>query len=47
MMVDKAEDMIFHNCDFMKQYHDAPNNKTNTVPGHGYFDKLASFEEEH
>ena len=31
----------------MKQYHDAPNNKKNTVPGHGYFAKLASFEEEH
>ena len=31
----------------MKQYHDAPSNKKNTVPGHGYFPKLASFEEEH
>ena len=47
MMVDKPEEMIFCNCDFMKQYHDAPNNKKNTVPGHGYFAKLASFEEEH
>ena len=27
MMVDKPEEMIFYNCDFMKQYHDAPNNK--------------------
>ena len=27
MMVDKPEDMIFYNHDFMKQYHDAPNNK--------------------
>ena len=40
-------EMIFYNRDFMKQYHDAPNNKKNTVPGHGYFAKLASFEEEH
>ena len=47
MMVDKPEDMIFYNRDFMKQYHDAPNNKKNTVPGYGYFFKLASFEEEH
>ena len=46
MMVDKPEDMIFYHCDFMK-YHDAPNNKKNTVPGHDYFAKLASFEEEH
>ena len=46
MMVDKPEDMIFYNRDFMKQYHDAPNNKKNTLPGHGYFAKLASFEEE-
>ena len=29
--------MIFYNRDFMKQYHDAPNNKKNTVPGHGLF----------
>lgn len=36
MMVDKPEEMIFYNRDFMKQYHDAPNNKKNTVPGHGY-----------
>ena len=47
MMVDKPEEMIFYNRDFMKQYHDAPNHKKNTVPGHGYFAKLASFEEEH
>ena len=47
MTVDKSEDMIFYNCDFTKQYHNAPNNKKNTVPGHGYFAKLASFEEEH
>ena len=47
MMVDKPEDMILYNRDFMKQYHDAPNNKKNTVPGHGYFAKLASFEVEH
>ena len=47
MMVDKPEDMIFYNHDFMKQYHDAPNNNKNTVPSHGYFAKLASFEEEH
>ena len=47
MMVDKPEEMVFYNRDFMKQYHDAPNNKKNTVPGHGYFAKLASFEEEH
>ena len=33
MMVDKSEDMIFYNRDFMKKYHDAPNNKKNTVPG--------------
>ena len=46
-MVDKPEDMIIYNRDFMKQYHDAPNNTKNTVPGHGYFAKLASFEEEH
>ena len=46
MMVDKPEDMIFCNHYFMKQYHDAPNNKKNTLPGHGYFAKLASFEEE-
>ena len=48
MMVDKPEDMIFYNRAFMKQYmyHDALNNKKNTVPGHGYFAKLASFEEE-
>ena len=46
MMVDKPGD-IFYNRDFVKQYHDAPNNKKNTVPGHGYFAKLASFEEEH
>ena len=39
--------MIFYNRDFMKQYHDAPNNKKNTVPGHGSFAKLASFKEEH
>ena len=39
MMVDKPEEMIFYNRDFMKQYHDAPNNKKNTVPGHGYFAK--------
>ena len=45
-MVDKPEDMIFYNRDFMKQYHDAPN-KVMAVPGHGYFAKLASFEEEH
>ena len=31
MMVDKPEDVIFYNRDFMKQYHDAPNNKKNTV----------------
>ena len=31
----------------MKPYHDAPNNKKNTVPGHGYFAKLASFGKEH
>ena len=24
---DKPEDMIFYNRDFMKPYHDAPNNK--------------------
>ena len=47
MMVDKPKDMIFYNRYFMRQYHDAPNNKKNTVPGHGYFAKLASFEEEH
>ena len=47
MMVDKPEGMIFYNRDFMKQYHDAPNNKKNTVPGHGSFAKLASFKEEH
>ena len=47
MMVDKPEEMIFYNRDFMKKSHDAPNNKKNTVPGHGYFAKLASFEEEH
>ena len=47
MMVDQPEEMIFYNRDFMKQYHDAPNNKKNTIPGHGYFAKLASFEEEH
>ena len=47
MMVDKPEEMIFYNRDFMKKYHDAPNNKKNTIPGHGYFAKLASFEEEH
>jgi len=41
-MVDKPEDMIFYNRDFMKQYHDAPN-KVMAVPGHGYFAKLASF----
>ena len=46
-MVDKPKDMIFYNRYFMRQYHDAPNNKKNTVPGHGYFAKLASFEEEH
>ena len=46
-MVDKPEEKIFYNRDFMKQDHDAPNNKKNTVPGHGYFAKLASFEEEH
>ena len=34
MTVDKSEDMIFYNCDFTKQYHNAPNNKKNTVPGH-------------
>ena len=34
MMVDKPEDMIFYHRDFMKKYHDAPNNKKNTVPGH-------------
>ena len=46
MMVDKPEDMMFYkyNRDFMKQYHDAPNNKKNTVPGHA---KLASFKKEH
>ena len=47
MMVDKPEEMIFYNRDFMKQYHDALNNKKNTVPGHEYFAKVASFEEEH
>ena len=47
MMVDKPEKMIFQNRDFMKQYHDAPNNKKNTIPAHGYFAKLASFEQEH
>ena len=47
MMVDKSEDMIFYNRDFIKLYHDAPNKKRNTVPGHDYFAKLASFEEEH
>ena len=46
-MVDKPQEMIFYNRDFMKQYHDAPNNKKNTVSGHGYFAKLASFEEKH
>ena len=30
----------------MQQYHDALNNKKNTVPSHGYFAKLASFEDE-
>ena len=33
----KPEDMIFYNCDFMKQYRNALNNNKNTVPGHGYF----------
>ena len=47
MMVVKLEDMIFYNRDFIKLYHDAPNKKRNTVPGHDYFAKLASFEEEH
>ena len=47
-MVDKPEDMFFCNRDFMKKDHDAPNNKKNrTVPGHGFFAKLASFEEKH
>ena len=31
----------------MSQYHDVPNNKKNTDPGHGYFAQLASFEKEH
>ena len=46
MMVDKPEEIIFYNRDFMKQYHDAPNNKKNIVPGHGYLAKLVSFEED-
>ena len=45
--LDKPKDMIYYNRDLMK-YHDAPNNKKNTVPGHDcYFAKLASFEEEY
>ena len=45
--LDKPKDMIYYNRDFMK-YHDAPNNKKNTVPGHDcYFAKLASFEKEY
>ena len=47
IMVDKPEDIIFYNRDFMKQYYDALNCKKNTVPGHGYFARLDSFEEEH
>ena len=46
MMVDKPDDMIFYSGDFMNQYHDAANNKKNSVLGHGYFAKLASFEDE-
>ena len=46
MMVDKPDDIIFYSGDFMNQYHDTANNKKNTVLGHGYFAKLASFEDE-
>ena len=46
MMMDKPDDMIFYSGDFMNQYHDAANNKKNIVLGHGYFVKLASFEDE-
>lgn len=46
-LVDKPENLFFINQDLMLQYHHTSETNKSSVPGHGYFAKLESFENNH